>query len=152
MSWFPLEFLVWGGLFVAMLVLNFVMQRAAARKRVPPPAGRPQQPAAVPPGRPSAAELWGQLRKITEAAEAKAAARAEWVEVPPEGLREIVERDAPAPAAPVAPPRRRPYTRRNLLGSRSDLRKAIVLMTVLGPCRGAESAQRGQAIEEPPPR
>ena len=151
MSWFPLEFLVWGGLFLAMLVLNFVMQRAAARKRVPPPARRPQQPAA-PAGRPSAAELWGQLRKITEAAEAKAAARAEWAEVPPEGFREIVERPEPAPAAPPAPPRQRPYTRRNLLSSRSDLRKAIVLMTVLGPCRGAESPPRGKGIEEPPPR
>ena len=151
MAWFPIEFLVWGGLFVAMLVLNFAMQRAAARKREQPEARRQQQPAA-PPGRPSAAELWGQLRKITEAAEAKAGARAEWAEAPPESFRDAAEQAAPAPAAPMASPRRRPYTRRSLLGSRSDLRKAIVLMTVLGPCRGAESPQPGQRSEDPPAR
>jgi hypothetical protein len=41
------------------------------------------------------------------------------------------------PAPPVAPPRRVPSSRR-VLGRRSELRRAIVAMTILGPCRGRE--------------
>jgi uncharacterized protein YqfA (UPF0365 family) len=60
-GWFPIEFLIWGGLFVAMLLLNAVMQRAA-QKRLPPQgdAQRPVTNSELP----SAAELWRQLGKI----------------------------------------------------------------------------------------
>lgn len=53
---------------------------------------------------------------------------------------------APPPPEPVAPavPARRPAVREvarvpTRLGGRTDLRRAIVLMSVLGPCRGLES-------------
>jgi hypothetical protein len=46
---------------------------------------------------------------------------------------------SPAPAQILL--RRPAHTRaRALFASRSDLRRAIILMTVLGPCRGAEPA------------
>jgi hypothetical protein len=58
---------------------------------------------------------------------------------------------APRPAPPPAPAV--PVTERRLLrmrlGSRTDLRRAIVLMTVLGPCRAHDLDQRRGAREEP---
>src|SRR5687767_8925465 len=46
----------------------------------------------------------------------------------------------PAPAEPPAPRRRHPM--RALLKDKRDLRGAIVLMTVLGPCRAQEPPER----------
>jgi hypothetical protein len=45
----------------------------------------------------------------------------------------------PAPPAPVEARRRSP---RPALGDRADLRRAIVLMAVLGPCRALEREER----------
>lgn len=54
----------------------------------------------------------------------------------------------PAPTDTTTPPVARPARRlpRLRLGGPSDLRRAIVLMTVLGPCRGREGERGGPAI------
>ena len=144
-----MEFLIWIGLFAAMLVLNALMQRAAARRRPPPPQDEIQAPAPAA-DLPTAAELWRQLRTITNGPAPRASARSLEAGAPPrEWSREQVERRPPRP--PAGPARRHRYTRRELLGSRRDLRQAIVLMTVLGPCRGAETPAQAPARGEPPP-
>jgi hypothetical protein len=46
----------------------------------------------------------------------------------------------PVPAAPPAP--RRAHPARALLKDKSDLRRAVILMMVLGPCRAQEPPER----------
>jgi hypothetical protein len=128
MERFPVELLYVLG-FIAIVLFNFIAQRAARRRQqaeeahaAPPPA----QPAAPPPEEPLE-DIWG---RTPAAARASAAA------------------SAPAPVARVAPlpapaePSRRRFPVRALLDDRRGLRRAIILMTVLGPCRA----------QEPPPR
>lgn len=143
-----MEFLIWIGLFVAMLVLNALMQRASARRGPPPPQDEVQARTA---DLPSAAELWRQLRTITDGPAAKAATvrSPEAEALPEEWIREQVDRRPPPPPPRAGPRRGYRYTRRELLGTRRDLRKAIVLMTVLGPCRGAETPGQAPARQEP---
>jgi hypothetical protein len=99
-----------------------------------------------------AQQLAKKAREQQQAAEAEPAAE---VSAPPPGdepLEDIWGRapvtppTAPAPVAGVpeprtAPPRPLPSRRRSrarLFRTRKDLRHAIVLMTVLGPCRALE--------------
>src|SRR5688572_16749400 len=49
---------------------------------------------------------------------------------------------ASAPAPPVTPPARRAVAPPHLLTSHTELRRAIVLMEVLGPCRGSRPMTR----------
>jgi hypothetical protein len=123
MERFPVELLYVLG-FIAIVLFNFIAQRAARRRQqaeeaqaAPPPA----QPAAPPPEEPLE-DIWGRT---------PAAARAP----------APVARVAPLPA-PSAEPSRRRFPVRALLDDRRGLRRAIILMTVLGPCRA----------QEPPPR
>lgn len=46
--------------------------------------------------------------------------------------------DRPRDAAPATTMARRPSAARLLLGTKSDLRRTIVIMSVLGPCRAQE--------------
>lgn len=44
----------------------------------------------------------------------------------------------PEAAAPVRPRRRRRYSRQSLFGTPQDVRTAVVIATILGPCRALE--------------
>jgi hypothetical protein len=126
MERFPVELLVYGALFLAVMLFNY-LRRAAGR--VPQPqdaASEYEGPAEEPRSAQyeSPAEFWGRVP-----------------------LAAVVTSPAPTPAERVERPRPQPlrrmrYTRRSLVGSRRELRRAIVLMTVLGPCRATESSQR----------
>ena len=75
---------------------------------------------------------------------------------PAEPLPDMLEETAetPAPALPVievgefgrgrpndAPPSVRRYSRQALMGSRREVQKAIVIATIMGPCRADEPYQ-----------
>jgi hypothetical protein len=111
------ELLVYGLIIAGFLLFNYLAQRFARK-----------------------------LREQQEAAE-RAAAQAQPVQAQEE-LENVWSRSpaeqpaavyAPEPRAPVpaaAPPP--PAVTRRLFRTREDLRRAIVLMTVLGPCRALE--------------
>jgi hypothetical protein len=115
MERFPIE-LVYVLIFLGIVVFNFMRQLAARR------------------------------RQQEEEAQAKAAAPAPAEEQP---LEDIWGR-LPAPAAPAAAPAlsmtppapRRLHPVRALLQGRRDLRRAVILMMVLGPCRAQEPPER----------
>lgn len=115
----PAELLLYGFLVVAVILFNLVMQLLARRSRPPaegaPPPVPPDLASRRPAPLPSPEEFWGRLP-------------------------EAVQPPAPPAARSAATPRdQRPWARERavspLLGSRQDLRRAVVLMTVLGPCR-----------------
>jgi hypothetical protein len=64
-----------------------------------------------------------------------------FVPPPPEIIASLKER-VRAPELPERPPPPRSgrLRKRSLFRNRRDLRRAIILMTVLGPCRAAESS------------
>ena len=121
------ELLVYGLIIAGFLLFNYLAQQLAKKTRE-------QQEAAA-----------------REAAE-REAAQAPPV-APQEALEDIWGRH---PAAPVAatqvpeqrpvprgvPPPARPAATRRLFRNRQDLRHAIVLMTVLGPCRALEPPEQ----------
>lgn len=125
MERFPIELLIYGALFVGILLFNYAARRARQRPQpqdaAPEYEGPPQDPRSAEYESPS--EFWGRVQPSA-----------------------VVTPLAPAPVDRVERPRppdpallrRKRYTRRSLLGSKRDLRRAIVLMTVLGPCRGME--------------
>ncbi len=99
------------------LVNAIVRWRQQSREAPPEPA--PPPPRREPPPRP--AELPPRIR----------------VTVPLPAASVPAARRPPVPVpAPRTPPRRRPVHR--WLGRRADVRRAIVVMTVLGPCRALE--------------
>jgi hypothetical protein len=132
------EFLLFGLLFAAILLFNFVMQwlgrRARWRRAQQEQEQHDRQQAGAPP-LPPAGPIdvgWGRPSAPHVPAHVPAAA----------------QRRSAAPTSTVRTvdaPRRAP--RRTLLGSRRDLRHAIALMTVLGPCRALQpyDMRQGQA-------
>lgn len=117
MERFPTE-LIYLLIFLGIIVFNFLRQQAARRRQ--------EEQAQAPPEPPPAAEepledVWGRLP-----APAPAAAPV------------LAVRPAP-PALPAAPPhQRRPHPVRAALKDKRDLRRAVILMMVLGPCRAQE--------------
>jgi hypothetical protein len=109
------ELLVYGLIIAGFLLFNY-LARKLARK------AREQQAAAEQAAEALPEEAAEQLEDIWSRARA---AQLATIQVP--GQR------APMPA--VAPP---PAATRRLFRTRQDLRHAIVLMTVLGPCRALE--------------
>jgi hypothetical protein len=118
------EQLVFLALFLLFALLNLIVRlfRERAAKppdTAPPPLRRP------PPPRPP--------EPLARPAPARVAQ-------PPAPAPVVPGPAAPALAAPAAAPaRRRPRAR---LGGPRDLRRAVVLMTVLGPCRALEAEER----------
>jgi len=97
---------------VLVALFNFVRQILAQRRQPPePPQDVPAEEEVRAPGR---------LRAF-----------------PPRAARPEPRR-TPLSPAPPAPPER-PRRRRRLFAGRRDARRGIVLVTVLGPCRGIES-------------
>jgi hypothetical protein len=138
MDRFPIELLFYAALFAVILLFNYAARRAASQRREPQPqqetpeywndeAPPPQQPYAR---EESGSEFWGVRPTAV---------------VTPLTPAAVDRAEHPRPAG-TAPLRRKRYTRRSLLGSKRDLRRAIVLMAVLGPCRGTESPERPRSV------
>jgi len=105
---FPVELLYVLG-FLAIVLFNFVAQLVARRRRQ-------EEAQAPPPPEPPAIE--------------EALADDVWGRAP--------ARPAPAPVRAEAPLPRRVHPVRALLRDRTDLRRAVALSVVLGPCRAQE--------------
>jgi hypothetical protein len=111
------ELLVYGLIIAGFLLFNYFAQKLARKAREQRAAA--EQAAAQAPPEEAAEQLediWSRAR----------AAQLATIQVP--------EQRAPMPAAAPPPP----AATRRLFRSRQDLRHAIVLMTVLGPCRALE--------------
>jgi hypothetical protein len=121
------QLLVYGLLIAGFLLFNYVLQRAAQRARQRQEQERAQQPEAAPSPEIEPIESgWGRtptMDRRSAAASVEATRRVE------------------ANAAPPAPPPRRPVPK-PLFRSTHDLRRAIIVMTVLGPCRALEPHDR----------
>lgn len=120
MERFPVEVLFVLG-FIALALFNYFTQRAARRREQEEKAQ-----AAVAPAPPSVEEelpedYWGRSAATP----------------PPPPVPVLVPRSAPPP-----PASRRLHPVRSLLKDRRDLRRAVVLMMVLGPCRAQEPPER----------
>ncbi len=121
MNKFPPDLLIYVLIFLGIVLFNYVMKQAARRQQQDEPV--PEQPPAQDE---PLEEIFGRARPVPAAEPLRAA--------PPVRAR---VREAQALAAEV--PRRRSAAR-SLLKGRGDLRRAIVVMTVLGPCRAQEPA------------
>ena len=96
-------------LFIIVLpLLNFLLQRARKRRHQPIPREKPVEQ---------------MLRQ------------AQTPPTPRPTPRAAGDRMHGSPARAVAPPANNPLTKRSLLGTTRDVRRGIVIMTLLGPCR-----------------
>jgi hypothetical protein len=112
------ELLVYGLIIAGFLLFNYLAQKLAKKAREQHEAAQ-REAAQAPPNEQQEAleDIWGRLPAAPVAA----------TQVPEQ---------RPVPRG-VPPPSRQGATRR-LFRTRQDLRHAIVLMTVLGPCRALE--------------
>jgi hypothetical protein len=118
MERFPAE-LLYVLAFLAIILFNFIAQRAARRRQQQEQAEEPVPPEPVPAKDPPLEDVWGRTGAPAPAAV-------------------VAPRPAP-PAVRTAPPLpRRLHPVRALLRDRRGLRRAVVLMMVLGPCRAQE--------------
>jgi hypothetical protein len=112
----PLDLLVYALIFAGIVLFNYLLQRFVKRaQQQAPPEPPPQEDEALP------ETLWGRAPQVS----------AEPVMPAERGGRTA----APGASAP------RPDQRsgvRALFRSRQDIRHAVVVMTVLGPCRAQE--------------
>jgi hypothetical protein len=115
MQGFPVE-LLYVLAFAGFILFNYLVSRAARRRQQEEQAAQPPPPAEQ--EEPLEEDYWGRT--------------------PPSA-------PAPAPAIVVSqpisaapPPPRRLHPARALLNDKRDLRRAVVLMMVLGPCRAQE--------------
>ena len=131
MERFPVELLFVLG-FVALVLLNYLTQRAARRgaqlektQAAPAPPPAEEEPSQ---------EVWG--RSATTPSPPPAAA--------------LIRPPVPSPAAP------RLHPLRALLNDKRELRRAFVLVMVLGPCRAQDpevgSTERWRTDASPPAR
>jgi hypothetical protein len=127
MERFPVE-LLYVLAFIAIVVYNFFAQRAARRRQQEKQAQAETVPAEPAPESSPQTELpedvWG--RPAT----------------PPTPAPVPVPRLAPPPVRAAPPAPRRLHPARALLRDKRDLRRAVVLMMVLGPCRAQEPPER----------
>jgi len=118
MERFPVELLYVLG-FIAIVLLNYFVQRAALRRQQEEQAQA--QPAPPPVEEALLEDVWGRTPMP--------------VPVP-------APRPAELPIAAQPPAPRRTHPVRALLHDKRDLRRAVVLMMVLGPCRSQEPPER----------
>jgi hypothetical protein len=121
------DIVVYGLIVAAFLLFNYVVQRLANKSR-----RQQQQDAEL--------ERLAQAQAAAEQPQDYAWGRApDAAPLPVEAPRVVTYEMAPAAAAAALDvPARPDAVARNLLRSRNELRHAIVLMTVLGPCRALE--------------
>ena len=117
MERFPVELLFVLG-FLALVLFNYLAQRAARRREQQEKAQTAVAPAPPSVEKELPEELWGRTAAP-----------------PPPPAPVLVSRSAPPPAP------RRLHPVRALLNDKRDLRRAVVLMMVLGPCRGQETPE-----------
>ena len=99
--------------FILVPLINLLLERMRRRFETQPPREQPHQPAP---------------RTIAKP--------------PPEVIASPRARVPAAPARTAIPPRLRPPLRnRAFFSSRRDLRRAILLMAVLGPCRAVDAPE-----------
>jgi len=110
-------------LFLGIVLFNYVMQRAARRRREEEQAQAAQQPAAPAGAEEPLEDIWGRTPASVPA---------------PAPSPMLAARQETAP--PPVPRGRHPA--RALLKDKRDLRRAVVLMMVLGPCRAQEPPER----------
>ena len=122
MERFPVELLYVLG-FIAIVLFNYFAQRAARRRQQEEQAQAQSAPAPV--EEELLEEVWGR-RPTPAPAPAPVAA----------------PRPAALPIAVQPPAPRRTHPVRALLHDKRDLRRAVVLMLVLGPCRSQEPSGR----------
>jgi hypothetical protein len=96
--------------FILFPLLNLVLRRMQRRFEEQPPSEPPPQPA------PRTYEMTPRLDVVASSRE-----------------------QARPPAVAEPPSRKSQSANRSLFGNRRELRRAIILMTVLGPCRAADS-------------
>jgi hypothetical protein len=114
-------------IFLLVGLINLIVRRLRQRAEAP---GPPAEPEAVPWPAP------GRTRELPPAARVILP-----VPLPEPSVPAVRPMRSPAPAPPA---RRRPRGHRRL-GSRADVRRAIVTMTVLGPCRAREHESEARA-------
>jgi hypothetical protein len=119
MERFPVE-LLYVLAFAGFILFNYLVSRAARRRQQEEQAQAAAQPAPPPAEEEPFEDYWGR-------AAAPAPARA------PVAVSQPVRAAPPAP-----PPPRRLHPVRALLKNKRDLRRAVILMMVLGPCRAQE--------------
>jgi hypothetical protein len=121
MKGFPTE-LIYALLFGAALLFNFVMQRAAKRKKreAAPDEAMPDEP--FPEEIPE--EVWGRSARTR-------------VDMPEPAAVVAPARRAVAPAPSRARPGRR-FARQSLFGTRRKVQDAFVVAAILGRCRADE--------------
>jgi len=119
----PSDLLLYGLIFLGLLVFNYFMQQAARRRQQEEQQEQLKEEEPPAPDEPLPS-VWGR-RAGAPAASPSPAAPVERVRGP-----DVL-------AAAAAPPRRRAGAK-SLFATRRDLRRAVVLMTVLGPCRSQE--------------
>jgi hypothetical protein len=125
----PVELLYVLG-FIAIVLFNFIAQRAARRRQQEEQAQAP-----LPPAREEPLEDELPEDELPEDVWGRAPA-------PPPPAPVVAPRPAPAPVLVQPPIPRRVHPARALLNDRRDLRRAVVLMMVLGPCRAQEPPER----------
>src|SRR5688572_2788835 len=120
MERFPVELLYVLG-FIAIVLFNYIARRAASRRQQQEQAEQPVAPEPAPVADAPLEDIWGRSAAAAPAPVPLVAPR-------------------PAPPAARAEPRRprRIHPARALLKDKRDLRRAVVLMMVLGPCRAQE--------------
>ena len=93
--------------FIALPLLNFLLQRARKRRHHPVPQEKPVE------------QMFYQAQTTLPRATPRAAG----------------DRMHGSPARTVIPPASNRLTKRSLLGTTRDARRGIVIITLLGPCR-----------------
>jgi hypothetical protein len=122
------ELLVYGLVLAGFLLLNYVVQQRARRAQNQQEGADSAAPTAIPMDEPLG-YAWGRAPSSLPVANEQAQARADVPTAPP------AQKATSAPLPPYTAPRA-------LFGSKQEMRHAIVLMTVLGPCRALEPFDR----------
>jgi hypothetical protein len=122
MERFPVE-LLYVLAFVGFILFNYIAQRAARRRREEEAAQAPPEPPPAPDE--PLEDIWGRPPAPA-----------------PKPPVILAARSAPPPVRAQPPRPRREHPVRALLKDKRDLRRAVVLMMVLGPCRAQEPPDR----------
>jgi hypothetical protein len=117
--------------FIGFILFNYFVQKAARRRREEEQAQAAPQPAPPLAEEELLEDIWG---RTPTPAPAPAPA--------PTPAPVLAPRPAALPIAAQPPAPRRAHPVRALLHDKRDLRRAVVLMMVLGPCRSQEPPER----------
>jgi hypothetical protein len=126
MKSFPTE-LIYLLIIGAILLFNYVMRQAASRRQSELPRDEPPQdepPQDEPPQDEPLPEIWGRAPSTPAVLPAPAAS-----------VEPARRSGAPSASSPLP---RRHFARRSLMGTRRDVQNAIVVTTILSPCRAYE--------------